>query len=60
MPLCRRQSVRLAMTANDYESYRSAIVSTLIKEISGPPPAAPPAPPGRAMAANLKLELAVA
>ncbi len=54
MPLCRRQAARLAVTANDYEAYRSAIVSKLIKEVSGPPTAARPNLPSRAMAANLK------
>ena len=39
------------MTANDYEAYRLAILTKLVKEISGPPTAARPAPPGRAVAA---------
>jgi hypothetical protein len=39
------------MTANDYEAYRSAIVSKLIKEIAGPPTAALPALPVGTMAA---------
>ncbi len=39
------------MTANDYAAYRLAILAKLVKEISGPPTAARPAPPGRAAVA---------
>jgi hypothetical protein len=39
------------MTANDYEAYRLAIVTKLIKEISGAPVTLRRAPPGRATAA---------
>ncbi len=39
------------MTANDYATYRLAILTKLVKEISGPPTAARPAPPGRRLAA---------
>ncbi len=39
------------MTANDYAAYRLAILTKLVKEISGPPTAARPAPPGRRVAA---------
>ena len=39
------------MTANDYVAYRLAILTKLVTEISGPPTAARPAPPGRAAVA---------
>ncbi len=39
------------MTANDYAAYRLAILTKLVKEISGPPTAARPGPPGRRTAA---------
>ena len=39
------------MTANDYAAYRLAILAKLVKEISGPPTAARPLPPGRRLAA---------
>ncbi|MEE8505145.1 MAG: DUF1194 domain-containing protein [Kiloniellales bacterium] len=39
------------MTANDYAAYRLAILTKLVTEISGPPTAARPAPPGRAAVA---------
>jgi hypothetical protein len=39
------------ITANDYEAYRLAILTKLVKEISGPPTAARPSPPGRRTAA---------
>ena len=39
------------MTANDYAAYRLAILTKLVKEISGPPTAAWPLPSGRRTAA---------
>ena len=39
------------MTANDYAAYRLAILTKLLKEISGPPTAARPLPSGRRTAA---------
>ncbi len=39
------------MTANDYDAYRLAILTKLLKEISGPPTAARPLPSGRRTAA---------
>ncbi len=39
------------MTANDYDAYRLAILTKLLKEISGPPIAARPLPSGRSTAA---------
>ncbi|MCH8926902.1 MAG: DUF1194 domain-containing protein [Proteobacteria bacterium] len=39
------------MTANDYAAYRLAILTKLVKEISGPPTAARPLPSGRRTAA---------
>ncbi len=39
------------MTANDYAAYRLAILTKLVKEISGPATAARPVPPGRRTAA---------
>ncbi len=39
------------MTANDYVAYRLAILTKLVKEISGPPTAARPLPSGRRTAA---------